>query len=96
MRRVGWAIIISNPTSASGITVLLLKRPQNTDRESFPTIFVKTADFQLVFNTSSLRKKVIAGTQTRGLAHLSDFFAGTSQAATLNYNETCKLLSGIL
>ena len=42
------AIIISYPTSASGI-IVLLKTPTKY-REFFPTLFVKTADFQLVFN----------------------------------------------
>ena len=42
------AIIISYPTSASGI-VVLLKTPTKY-REFFPTSFVKTTDFQLVFN----------------------------------------------
>ena len=42
------AIIISYPTSASGI-IVLLKMPTKY-REFFPTLFVKTTDFQLVFN----------------------------------------------
>ena len=42
------AIIISYPTSAIGITVLL-KTPTK-HREFFPTLFVKTTDFQFVFN----------------------------------------------
>ena len=42
------AIIISYPTSASGI-IVLLKSPTKY-REIFPTLFVKTTDFQLVFN----------------------------------------------
>ena len=42
------AIIISYPTSASGIMVLL-KTPTKY-REFLPTLFVKTSDFQLVFN----------------------------------------------
>ena len=48
--RVGYelAIIISYPTSASGI-IVLLKTPTKY-REFFPTLFVKTTDFQLVFN----------------------------------------------
>jgi len=39
---------ISYPTSASGITVLL-KTPTKY-REFFPKLFVKTTDFQLVFD----------------------------------------------
>ena len=40
--------IISYPTSASGI-IVLLKTPTKY-REFFPTLYVKTTDFQLVFN----------------------------------------------
>ena len=48
--RVGYdlAIIISYPTSASRI-IVLLKTPTKY-REFFPTFFVKATDFQLVFN----------------------------------------------
>ena len=42
------AIIISYPTSASGI-IVLLKTPTKY-REFFQTLFVKTTDSQLVFN----------------------------------------------
>ena len=43
------AIIISYPTSASGI-IILLKTPTKY-REFFPTLFIKkTTDFQPVFN----------------------------------------------
>ena len=42
------AIIISYPTSVSGI-IVLLKTPTKY-REFFPTLFVKTTNFQLVFN----------------------------------------------
>ena len=42
------AIIISYPTSASGI-IVLLKTPTKY-RKFFPTLFVKTADFPLVSN----------------------------------------------
>ena len=47
--RVGYelGIIISYPTSASGIIVLL--KNAHKYREFFPTLFVKTTDFQLVF-----------------------------------------------
>ena len=41
------AMIISYPTSASGI-IVLLETPTKY-REFFPTLFVKTTDFQLVF-----------------------------------------------
>ena len=48
--RVGYemAMIISYPTSASGIYFVLLKTPTKY-REFFPTLFGKTTDFQLVF-----------------------------------------------
>ena len=52
-------IIISYPTSASGITVLL-KTPTKY-REFFPTLFVKTTDFQLVFNFEQARTVTIFG-----------------------------------
>ena len=42
------AIIVSYPTSASGIIVLLKTAPKY--REFVPTFYVKTNDFQLVFN----------------------------------------------
>ena len=54
-RRV--AIIISYPTSASGI-IVQLKTPTKY-REFFPTLFVKTTDFQLVFNFEQTRTVTI-------------------------------------
>ena len=51
------AIIISYPTSASEITVLL-KTPTNF-RELFPTLFVKTNNFQLVFNFEQTRTVIV-------------------------------------
>jgi len=53
------AIIISYPTSASGITVLL-ETPTKYG-EFFPTLFVKTSDFQLVFNFELERTATIFG-----------------------------------
>ena len=53
------AIIISYPTSASGI-IALLKTPTKQYREFFPTLFVKTIDFHLVFNF----EQTLACTQT--------------------------------
>ena len=47
-RSVELAIIISYPTRASGI-IVLLKTPIKY-REFFPTLFVKTIDFQFVSN----------------------------------------------
>ena len=58
-RSVELAIIISYPTSASGI-IVLLKTPTKY-REFFPTLFVKTTDFQLVFNFEQTRTVTIFG-----------------------------------
>ena len=57
--RVGYelAIIISYPTSASGIIVLLKTPTKNP--EFFPTSFVKTTDFQLAFNFEQTRTVTI-------------------------------------
>ena len=59
--RVGYelAIIILYPTSASGI-IVLLKTPTKY-REFFLTLFVKTTDFQLVFNFEQTRTVTIFG-----------------------------------
>ena len=46
-----FAIIISYPTSARRIIVLL--KTSTKYIEFFPTLFVKTTHFQLVFNTIS-------------------------------------------
>ena len=54
MIRAELAIIISYPTCASGIIVLFKKTPTKY-QEFFPTIFVKTTDFQLVFNFEQTR-----------------------------------------
>ena len=53
--RVGYelAIIISYPTSASGI-IVLTKTPTKY-REFFPALFVNSTDFQLVFNFERTR-----------------------------------------
>ena len=58
--RVGYelAIIFSYP-SASGI-IDLLKTP-TTYREFFPTLFVKTTDFQLVLNFEQTSTAAIFG-----------------------------------
>ena len=53
------AIIISHPTSASGI-IVLLKKPTKY-REFFLTLFVKTHDFQLVFNSEQTLTVTIFG-----------------------------------
>ena len=52
------AIIISNPTSASGI-IVLLKCPQNIETCFFPTLFVKTTYYQLVFEFEQTRTVTI-------------------------------------
>ena len=57
--RVELAIIMSYPTSASGISVSLKTSTKN--REFFPTLFVKTTDFQLVFNFERMRTAAIFG-----------------------------------
>ena len=53
------ALIISYPTSTSGITVLL-KMPTKY-REFFPSLFIKITDFQLVFNFEQTRTVTIFG-----------------------------------
>ena len=62
------AIIISYPTSASGI-IVYLKTPTKY-RELFPTLFVKTTDFQLVFNFEQMRTVTIFG-EHGTLAHIT-------------------------
>ena len=59
--RVGYAlaVIISFPTSAGGI-IVLLKTPTEY-RKFFPTLFLKTTDFQLVFNFERTRTVTIFG-----------------------------------
>ena len=59
MVRASLAIIISYRTIASGI-IVLLKTPTKY-REFFPTLFVKTTDFQLVFNFEQTRTVTIFG-----------------------------------
>ena len=56
MRLVGY-IIISYPTSSSGI-IVLLKTPTKY-RDYCPTLFVKTSDFQLVSNFEQTRTVAI-------------------------------------
>ena len=59
--RVGYelAVIISYSTSASRIIVLLNSPKKN--REFFPTLFVKTTDFQLVSNFEQTRTVTMFG-----------------------------------
>ena len=58
-RSVELDIIISYPTSASGM-IVLVKTPTKY-REFFPTLFVKTTDFQLVFNFAQTHTVTIFG-----------------------------------
>ena len=59
--RVGYELakIISYPTSTSEI-IVLLKTPTKY-RKFFPTLFVKTTDFQLVFKFEQTRTNTIFG-----------------------------------
>ena len=59
--RIGYelAIIISYPTSASGI-IDLIKTPTKY-QEFFLTFFIKTTDFQLVFNFEQMHTVTIFG-----------------------------------
>ena len=61
------AIIISYPTSASGI-IVLLKTPTKY-REFFQTLFVKTTDSQLVFNFEQMRTVTIIFGDCRIMGH---------------------------
>ena len=58
-RSIVLAIIISYPATATGI-IVLLKTPKKY-RNFFPTLFVKTTDFQLVFNFEQTRTVTIFG-----------------------------------
>ena len=62
------AIIISYPTSASGI-IVLTKTPTKY-REFFPTLFLKTTDFQFVFKLEQTRTVTIF-TEHGITAHIS-------------------------
>ena len=55
------AIIISYRTSASRITISVLLKTPTKYRQFFPTLFVKTTDFQLVFNFEQTRTVTIFG-----------------------------------
>ena len=52
-------IVISYPTNASGKIVLL--KTLTKYREFFPTFFLKTTDFQLVFNMEQTHTVTIFG-----------------------------------
>ena len=53
------AMIISYPTSATGILNCFIKKTPTKYREVFPTLFVKTTDFQLVFDFEQTRTVTI-------------------------------------
>ena len=57
--RASLAIIISYPTSASGI-IVSLKTPTKY-QEFFPTLFAKTTNFHLVLNFEQTRTVTIFG-----------------------------------
>ena len=59
MRSAKLAVIISCPTSVVGIIVLLKTAPKY--RELLPLLFIKTNDFQLVFNFEQTRTVTILG-----------------------------------
>ena len=61
------AIIVSYPTSGSGIIVLLKTRSKY--REFFPALFVKTTRFQLVSNFEQTRTVTIFR-EHRIIAHI--------------------------
>ena len=67
VRSTELAIVISYPTRAIGI-IVLLKMPTKY-REFFPTLFVKTSDFQLVFNFEQTRTVAIFGVHAM-MAHM--------------------------
>ena len=52
-------IIISHPTSASGIIALLITPTKY--REFFPALFVKTTDLQLIFDLEQVHTVTIFG-----------------------------------
>ena len=58
---VGYEMIIANsyPMPTRGI-IVLLKTPSKY-REFFPTLFVKTTDFQLVFNFEQMSTVTVFG-----------------------------------
>ena len=69
------ALIILYPTSTSGI-IVLLKTPTK-DREFFPTLFVNTTDFQLVFNFEQTRTVTIFG-EHGIMAHILYYYSYTT------------------
>ena len=68
-------LLISYPTSASGI-IVSLKTPRK-DREFFPTLFVNTTDFQLVFNFEQKPTVTIFG-EPGIMAHILYYYSYTT------------------
>ena len=81
--RVGYelAINISYPTSANGI-IVLLKTPTKY-RELFPTLLVKTIDFQLVYNFEQTSTVTIFGEHGM-MAHNHDRSANQSSRVAIS------------
>ena len=69
MRSAELAIIISYPTSASRIIISVLLKTPTKYRQFFPTLFVKTTDFQLVFDFEQRRTVTIFG-ESGIMAHI--------------------------
>ena len=68
MRSADLAIIISYPTSGSGI-IVLLKTPTKY-REFSPTLFLETIDFQLVINFDEQTRAVTIFGEHGVMAHI--------------------------
>ena len=68
VRSADLAIIISYPTSGSGI-IVLLKTPTKY-REFSPTLFLETIDFQLVINFDEQRRTVTIFGEHGVMAHI--------------------------
>ena len=68
-------LLISYPTSASGI-IVSLKTPRK-DREFFPTLFVNTIDFQLAFNFEQTSTVTIFG-EHGIVAHILYYYSYTT------------------
>ena len=76
------AIIISHPTSASGIIVLLITPTKY--REFFLTLFVKTTDLQLIFDFEQMHTVTIFG-EHGIMAHIPLCMAKPIRALELHY-----------
>ena len=78
-------MIISYPTGASRIIVLL--KTATKYRQFFPTLFVKTTDFQLVFDFEQRRTVTIFG-EPGIMAHILRFHCHAINTAQKNTFET--------